>query len=290
MVKPSKHLSQSFELQIWFIATGLASLRGIIGVIDDLIANPLHWDELTVDSTISIIFVILSYRIFTGKLSEIPIWISLLFILLSCINYLQFGGVGNGVEYNLMGLIVLLILAIKARPLQIVLVFYFLIVFLMLLEDQYIGQLSEIFFIENIDNSLDFFLMLVTISLIILYFKQILIKESAKLMEIKTELTEKIKLTFQQNRKLKEQKEYIDIANKRLQEEFINQTGYLMKNNESIEKFIHQMTESIDDPLDRLVYQSESLKSTGTLEQMTKNSIAELNEVIHKLKLQLKEI
>lgn len=287
MVKLSKHLVNSFELQIWFITTGLAGLRGIVGVVDDLVANPIHWDELAVDSIITALFITICYRIFAGLVSQIPVWISLIFIILLCINYIQFGGVGNGVEFNLMGLGILLILANKASSLRLVMILYFSIILLVLLENHYLGWLSSILLIELQNSQLDFLLMLVTLSLIILYFKLILLKESTKLMDARAELTARRDLIRLQNKKLSEQKKYIDSANQRLQDEFVNQTSYLVENNESIEKFAQHVTETMIAPLERAMEHTRAIQSDNPLEKMTKSSIHDLNNVVHKLKRQL---
>lgn len=288
MVKRNKHLANSFEMQIWLVISGLAALRGIVGIVKDLTTGPIHWEEFALDITGTALVAFFCYRIFAGLVSRISIWISMVLIALACINYLQLGGIGNGVDLNLMGVGVLLILANKADSLKIVMILFFSISILIIVESQYLGWLSGVFFIKYQNNQFDFIATLIAMSLIIYYFKLTLLKESIELMEVQSKLTEKQDLTNKQNRKLMEQKKMIDLANERLQNEFFNQTDYLIKNNQSIEKFVEHVTVSMINPLERIMKYSDSIKSDEPLTQMTKKSIHDLNNVVGKLKSQLK--
>jgi len=278
---------KSFEMQVWIVITAIASLRTLKAVVQDLTGTP-DPAGLAVDVFILLTFIGLSVLIYLEKIRQVPVIVGLVLIILLTISYVQFGGVGGTTEYNIMALGVLLVLAYKKKKLTGILIVYFALVLTANLDLRFNGWLTQNFF-KRYATSLDaYFTTILALLVLILYFKNALVNESKRIMELRTELGRQIRTIRRQHEELEEQ-HLLHEVNDRLEEEIRKHNHHIINQDKAIEDYIWLSTESLHIPLQRITSSAHGLRENSFLENQLKNQVAELRLVIHSLQQELKQ-
>jgi glucan phosphoethanolaminetransferase (alkaline phosphatase superfamily) len=277
-----------FEIQVWIVITAIAGLRTLKAVVQDLTGTS-NATGLAVDVFILLTFVALFLLIYKEKIRHIPIVVGLILIILLTVSYVQFGGVGGTTEYNIMALGVLLVLAYKKKKLIWILIAYFIIILAATLDLHFNGWLTRNFF-KGYSTSLDaYFTTLLALLILILYFKNALVSESKRIIELRTKLGRQIRTIRSQHKELEKQQQLLHEVNNRLEEEIKRHDLHIVNQDKAIQDYIWLSTESLHIPLQRIASSVHGLRENNFLESQLKGQVAELRLVIQSLKEELKQ-
>lgn len=277
-----------FEIQVWIVITVIAGLRTLKAVVQDLTGTSTA-TGLAVDVFILLTFVALFLLIYKEKIRHIPMIVGLILIILLTVSYVQFGGVGGTTEYNIMALGVLLVLAYKKKKLIWILISYFIIILTATLDLHFNGWLTRNFF-KSYATSLDaYFTTLLTLLVLILYFKNALVSENKRIMELRQKLGRQIRTIRSQHKELEEQQQLLHEVNNRLEEEIKRHNHHIVNQDKAIQDYIWLSTESLHIPLQRIASSVHGLRENNFLENQLKGQVAELRLVIQSLKEELKQ-
>lgn len=252
------------------------------------IINRTNSTGLIIDVLILLVFCSLCFLIYKHKIRSIPLVIGITLLVLLIFSYVQFGGVLGATEYNIMGLGVIFVLAYSRKKLVFLMILYVLLIVAANLDLRYEGWLTQRFFKYN-STSLDTYLTtLLTLVLIILYFKNALIRESSRIMELRIKLGGQVETIRQQQKELKDQKQFLQKVNGRLAEEIKSHSNEIDRQNRAMKDYIWLSTESLQIPLKRIRKCVADLSDHGALEGKLKDQVDELTVVVKNLKSELK--
>jgi len=279
--------NKPFELQVWFVVMTIAGLRTLKSVVQDVTGSKINTTGLIIDLSILLIFCVLAVLIYYKKIPRVPLIVGVILLTLLIFSYVQFGGVLGTTEYNLMGLGVLFALAYNRKELAFIMVLYLVMIVVANLDLRFNGWLTRSFFRGN-STSLDNYLTtLLTVLLIIIYFKKALIMESKRIIELRTKLSEQRKTIVRQKRDLEEKKQFLHKVNARLEEEIRNHSDQIVRQNNAMKDYIWLSTESLQMPLKRISASVTDLAENSILETILKEQVGELNVVVENLKREL---
>ncbi len=279
--------TRPFELQVWFVVSAIAGIRTLKSVVQDII-NRTNSTGLIIDVLILLVFCSLCFLIYKRKIRSIPLIIGIILLVLLIFSYVQFGGLLGATEYNIMGLGVIFVLAYSRKQLVFLMILYVLLIVAANLDLRYEGWLTQSFFKYN-STSLDTYLTtLLTLLLIILYFKNALVRESSRVMELRVKLGGQVETIRQQQKELKDQKQFLQKVNGRLEEEIKNHSNEIDRQNRAMKDYIWLSTESLQIPLTRIRKCVADLSDNGALEGKLKEQVDELTVVVKNLKSELK--
>lgn len=277
--------ARPFEQQVWLVVTAVAGLRSLKAVVQDILNGSKG--VLLIDIFILTTFCAVFLAIYFERIKRIPTVVGIILLLLLIVSYIQFGGVAGTSEYNLMALGVLFALAYNRKELIWMMSVYVVIVVAANLDIRMQGYMSSLFF-KNVSSGLDtYFTTLITLLILMFYFKKALINESARVMELRKELGDRIKIIERQNNELKEQQHLLQKINKRLEREIKNHNTQINHQDRAIRDFIWLSTESLEMPLQRIVTNLEDLNENDAMETQLKGQVSELRSVIQNLKQEL---
>src|SRR5688572_5393254 len=244
--------NKPFELQVWFVVMAIAALRTLKSVVQDITGSKMNTTGLIIDLSILFIFCGLALLIYYKKIPRVPLIVGVLLLILLIFSYVQFGGVLGTTEYNLMGLGVLFALAYNRKELAFIMILYLVMIVVANLDLRFNGWLTRSFFSGN-STSLDNYLTtLLTVVIIIIYFKKALIMESKRITELRKKLNEQMKTIVRQKRELEEKKQFLHKVNARLEEEIRNHSDQIVRQNSAMKDYIWLSTESLQMPLKRI--------------------------------------
>jgi glucan phosphoethanolaminetransferase (alkaline phosphatase superfamily) len=279
--------TKPFELQVWFVVMAIAGLRTLKSVVQDVIGSKINTTGLIIDLLILLIFCGLAALIYFKKIPRVPLIVGVILLILLIFSYVQFGGVLGTTEYNLMGLGVLFALAYNREKLVFIMILYLVLIVLANLDLRYNGWLTRTFF-KGYSTSLDNYLTtLLTVLLIIMYFKKALIRESKRITELRRKFSGQMKTIVRQKRELEEKKQFLHTVNARLEEEIRNHSDQIVRQNGAMKDYIWLSTESLQMPLKRISASVTDLRENSILETILKEQVAELNVVVENLTREL---
>jgi hypothetical protein len=277
-----------FEIQVWIVIAVIGGLRTLKAVVQDLVGTP-NAAGLGVDVFILLTFIALLLLIYKEKIRYVPTIVGLILIILLTISFVHFGGVGGSTEYNIMALGVVLVLAYNKKKLVWILISYFGFMLAATLDLHFHGWLTRNFF-KHYSTSLDaYFTTVVVLVVLILYFKNALVSESNRIIELRTKLSRHIKTIRSQHKELEEQQQLLHAVNTRLSEEIGRHNLHIVNQDKAIKDYIWLSTESLHRPLQRITSSVNGLRENNFLENQLKEQVAELRLVIHSLKEELKQ-
>ena len=173
------------------------------------------------------------------------------------------------------------------RNLAVIMSLYLVLILVANLDLRFNGWLTRSFFKGN-STSLDNYLTtLLTVLLIIIYFKKALIRESNRITELRKKLSEQMKTIVRQKRELEEKKQFLHKVNARLEEEIRNHSDQIVRQNSAMKDYIWLSTESLQMPLKRISARVTDLRENSILETILKEQVGELNVVVENLKREL---
>ena len=279
--------AKPFELQVWFVIMTIAGLRTLKSVVQDVTGSKVNTTGLAIDLSILLIFCGLTLLIYYKKIPRIPLIVGVILLILLIFSYVQFGGVMGTTEYNLMGLGVLFALAYSRKEFAVILSLYFVLILVANADLRYNGLLTRNFF-RGVSTSLDNYLTtLLTLLLIIIYFKKALVMESNRIIELRKKLSEQKKTIVRQKHELEKKQELLHKVNARLEEEIKNHSDEIVRQNSAMEDYIWLSTESLQLPLKRINVSVRELSKNSILETLLKEQVGELNGVVENLKREL---
>jgi hypothetical protein len=279
--------TKPFELQVWFVVMAIAGLRTLKSVLQGLTSSKINPTGLIIDLSILLIFCGLAVLIYFKKIPRVPLIVGVILLILLIFSYVQFGGVLGTTEYNFMGLGVLFALAYNRKELIFIMSLFLVMILVANLDLRFDGWLTRSFF-KGYSTSLDNYLTtLVTVLLVILYFKKALVKESNRITELRKKLSEQMKTIVRQKRELEEKKQFLHTVNLRLEEEIRNHSDQIVRQNSAMKDYIWLSTKSLQMPLKRISTRVTDLRETSILETILKEQVDELNVVVENLTREL---
>lgn len=278
---------KDFEVQIWCVTMAIAGARTLKAVIQDLI-GAIQPPILIIDVLILITFCILGALIYTNRITRIPLAAGPILLGLLIFSYVQFGGILGTTEYNLMGLGVLFVLIYDYRTLRWLMVLYLGAI---LVANYYVriggpvnplppGSAST-----PLDN---FFTSLIAVLILILYFKDSLIGESRRILQLRKELGRKVDMITLQYQELEKRKRQLHEANANLQDQIHQHTQQIVRQNKAIEDYMRLSSESLTEPLRNIIAETGGLADDSFLERQLKQEVSELHVIVHNLREDLR--
>jgi hypothetical protein len=278
---------KDFEVQIWCVTMVIAAARTLKAVIQDL-TGTIHPPILAIDVLILCTFCALGYLIYTNRITRVPLAAGPMLLVLLIFSYVQFDGILGTTEYNLMGLGVLFVLVYDHRTLQWLMVVYLLAI---LGANYYVradapvepappGSASG-----PLDN---FFTTLVAALILILYFKDALIRESRRILQLRQELGRKVDIITLQHQELERSKQQLREANADLQAQIHEHTQQIVRQNKAIEDYMRLSSESLTEPLRNIMAETVGLRDDTFLERQLKQEVSELHVIVRNLRDELR--
>ena len=201
--------SKPFELQVWFVVMAIAGLRTLKSVVQHVASSKINTTGLIIDLSILLIFCGLALLIYFRKIPRVPLIVGVILLILLIFSYVQFGGVMGTTEFNLMGLGVLFALAYNRKELAVIMSLYIVLILMANLDLRFNGWLTRSFY-KGVSTSLDNYLTtLLTLLLIIIYFKRALTRESNRITELRKKLSEQMKTIVRQKKELEVKKQFL---------------------------------------------------------------------------------
>jgi hypothetical protein len=278
--------TKPFEFQVWVVVTAIAALRALKAVTQDLMGT-INPAILIIDLLILLIFCGLCLLIYFKKIQQIPLIVGVMLLILLAFSYVQFGGVLGSTEFNLMGLAVLFALAYDRKELVFLMTAYVIVIIFANWDLRTGGWMTRSFF-KGISTSVDNYITtLVTLLVVILYFKKALIWESNRINELRRRLTGQIKTIEKQRMELYEKKQLIHNINATLAEDIRNHSDQISRQNNAMKNYILLLTESLQIPLKRLVTNADDLNDNSALGIKMKQQIKEFTVVVDGLTQEL---
>ena len=274
--------ARPFEFQVWVVVTAIAALRSLKAVIQDLITGS-DLTGMVINILILLIFCGLCMLIYLRKIQRIPLIVGVTLLILLAATYVQFGGVLGASEYNLMGLSVLFALAYNRKELLFLMALYVIVILVANWDLRMGGWLTDTFFKRQSTSLDNYITTLVTLLLIMLYFKKALVWESNRIHELQAKLTGQIKVIEKQKTELNEQKQLLDHINATLEADLQNHSDEITRQNNAMKDYIWLLTESLQIPLKSLLANASDLNENSTLEVKMKQQIEEFNGVVDRL-------
>jgi len=279
--------AKPFELQVWFVVMAIAGLRTLKSVVQHVASSKINPTGLVIDVSILLIFCGLAVLIYFRKIPRVPLIVGVILLILLIFSYVQFGGVMGTTEFNLMGLGVLFALAYNRKELAVVMALYIVLILVANVDLRFNGWLTRSFY-KGLSTSLDNYLTtLLTLLLIIIYFKKALTQESNRITELRKRLSEQMKTIVSQKKELEVKKQFLHEANARLEEEIRNHSHEIVRQNNAMKDYIWLSTESLQMPLKRISARVTDLRENSILETILKEQVGELNGVVENLKRDL---
>ncbi|HET6539529.1 MAG TPA: hypothetical protein VFG46_03540 [Chryseolinea sp.] len=279
--------AKPFELQVWFVVMAIAGLRTLKSVVQHVASSKINPTGLVIDVSILLIFCGLAVLIYFRKIPRVPLIVGVILLILLIFSYVQFGGVMGTTEFNLMGLGVLFALAYNRKELAVVMALYIVLILVANVDLRFNGWLTRSFY-KGVSTSLDNYLTtLLTLLLIIIYFKKALTQESNRITELRKRLSEQMKTIVSQKKELEVKKQFLHEANARLEEEIRNHSHEIVRQNNAMKDYIWLSTESLQMPLKRISARVTDLRENSILETILKEQVGELNGVVENLKRDL---
>jgi hypothetical protein len=278
--------ARPFEFQVSLVITAIAALRALKAVIQDLTSGT-NLQGLVIDILILSIFCGLCMLIYLRKVQRIPLIAGVALLILVAVTYVQFGGVLGMTEYNIMGVSVLFALAYNRKQLVFLMTLYVVVIILLNWDLRIDGWFTLNFFRRVSTGSDNYITTLVTLLVIILYFKKALSWESDRIHELRAKLTAQIKLIEKQKRELDDQKQLLHNINATLEEDIRNHSDQISRHNNAMEDYIWLLTESLQIPLKRLVANARELNEGNALEMKMKDQVNDFSRVVEGLTQEL---
>lgn len=278
----------SFELEVWFVASTIAFLRGSAGIILSISSRDVYGIELLVDVLLTLGFAAAAFSIAFKRVSRIHPAILISLTILLAINFLQFGGVAGSTEYNLLGLGVFIVLACDKKSIKYVLPTYVLLSLTVLLDGYFEGVLTQVLFLEKLQGTEDFYYTSAAIVVLILFYKYALIRESNRLISAKEDLATQLANVKQKWEKLSVQNDEIKASTKEINDEFVHQTKVLVNHNDSIADFAWNASDQIKPKLESLLAEVNEIDGHNILKKIIKDSAKDLQQVTEEISEQLK--
>ena len=279
--------AKPFELQVWFVVMAIAGLRTLKSVVQHVASSKINPTGLVIDVSILLIFCGLAVLIYFRKIPRVPLIVGVILLILLIFSYVQFGGVMGTTEFNLMGLGVLFALAYNRKEFAVIMTLYIMLILVANLDLRFNGWLTRSFY-KGLSTSLDNYLTtLLTLLLIIIYFKKALTQESNRITELRKRLSEQMKTIVSQKNELEVKKQFLHEANARLEEEIRNHSDQIVRQNNAMKDYIWLSTESLQMPLKRISARVTDLRENSILETILKEQVGELNGVVENLKRDL---
>ncbi|MDV3307551.1 MAG: hypothetical protein LOY03_01880 [Cyclobacteriaceae bacterium] len=278
---------KDFDVQIWCVTMAIAAARTLKAVIQDL-TGTIHLPILAIDVLILCTFCVLCVLIYNGRIQRVPLAAGPILLALVIFSYLQFDGIFGTTEYNLMGLGVLFVLVYDYRTLRWLMVVYLLAI---LGANYYVRAAGAIEAAPagTASGPLDnFFTTLLAVLILILYFKDALIRESRRILQLRKELGRKVDIITLQHQELEKRKRQLHEANAMLQAQIHEHTQQIVRQNQAIEDYMRLSSESLTEPLRNIMAETVNLGEDTFLERQLKQEVSELNVIVHTLREDLK--
>src|SRR5690606_31276545 len=120
----------------------------------------------------------------------------------------------------------------------------------------------------------NFFTTLLAVLILILYFKDALIRESRRILQLRKELGRKVDIITLQHQELEKRKRQLHEANAMLQAQIHEHTQQIVRQNQAIEDYMRLSSESLTEPLRNIMAETVNLGEDTFLERQLKQEVS----------------
>jgi hypothetical protein len=267
-----------YEVQVMYLIAFVAITRVLIGLVMDVMKEPMRWDEVITD--VAVLFVFVSLLIAatdkTRSRTSHPLF-GVVLVTLLALNFLQFGGVQGNSRFNYYGGFIIIILLYKDRVMYWLLVYQScLIIFLTFLTIW--SADANPFFVAIDESYVDFLFMIVSMGILTYHLKLMTAREINRLEELSTYLNHRVSRAKELNHQLVWQGQELAKAQALLEAEVQKKTVTILERQRAIEKYIYMNTVVIQEPIQKLNEEMSKLNDETLLNSMMMASQVELNE------------
>lgn len=273
--------SRSVELQIWLVIAFIAGLRTSKEIIQDLFSGVTQM--LIPHVIILVLAVAIVLLIWRNRITRVSWWAGVVLLLLLLLAYVRFGGVEGSSENNLMCLAVLFTLGYSGREQFFLFGAFFIFLILLSLDFYLDGPISVSAFVIYTTGLNNYFSTLVTLVLLIGYFKYLLLRDTSELRAMRYELKTLNRDVKTINNELKSQQALFQSLNSELSTEIEKNVHQIVIRNQAIEDYIVLSGKSLQRPLVELTLHARELQGEDFLESRLRIQINELDSVIQRL-------
>ncbi len=265
------------------MACTLAATRSIIGFVDNFIQPETSTVEFILDSLFVVGFISVGYGLYSNRIKSVSWVITFVMIVLLTLNFLQFGGVLGNSEFNLIGIGVFIILAHGERTLKFLLPIYLGFCMLAVLLVHFETKIFEFFYITTSRSIDDFIYTTACLLVLVIYFKQKMIRESERLISFEEELNVEIKKIEEQTALLDEQRIRLNRSTQELSREFSALTKEVITHDNSLNEYLKHSISTLESPINNLIRNIRKIEPSdiwGIILHDTANELDQLQSSI----------
>jgi len=269
----------TFELHAWAILTAIGAARILKDILQDLLLADEQSSNLLVDVPLLLVFVVLFMLIVKNKITTVPIWVGVTLLLLASWSFARLGGVAGSSEYNFMALTVMFTLCYRGWNLNLLLVGMFAIMLFVSIDQLQQGRITSALFQMTTHGQDSYYTTIVVVTIVLLYFKRLLIQETSKVRHLRRLMTVRHSLIKNQHEELVRQKAILSDATRRLSRDVQQYDDVIREQDKAIADYVYLSTQTLKWSMARLASVPSLPDSNGFTERLAEQ-IDQLNDVV----------
>lgn len=271
------------------MACTLAAIRSIIGFVDNFIQPETSTAEFILDSLFMLGFISLGYGLYSNRIKRVSWVITVIMIILLTLNFLQFGGVLGNSEFNLIGIGVFIILAHGKKTLKFLLPVYFGFCVMAILLVHFETKIYEFFYITTSKSIDDFIYTSACLLVMVIYFKQTMIRESERLVSFKEQLNDEIAKIEEQTALLDAQRIRLNQSTRELSKEFSALTKEVISHDNSLNEYLKHSVDTLESPITNLITNIRKIQPSDIWGRILHDTADELDELQNAIRQNARE-
>lgn len=272
-----------FELNAWAILTSIGCIRILKDIVHDLLADQGTLTNLYIDVPLLSVFLLLLILIVRRKLSDVPLWVGFVLLLFCTWSFVRLGGVQGSSEYNFMALGVMFTLCYRGRDLLILVTLLFLAIIFANVDQMQHGRITQLLFRSTTHSYDSFYTSLISIGIVLLYFKNMLKDQTNKVRHSRELLSGQRSLIRQQHMDMLQQQTTLLEVTKRLHKDVQLYDDDIREQDKAIQNYIYLATQNLRLSMSRMDSVPDSFSKIDGLDKRLKEQIDALNVVVTSL-------